>query len=105
MMDKSRKKKLEEMLQEDPTDPFLRYGLAMEYANEGKDNEALRIFAELIERSPDYVPAYMQAARTLVRLDRSDEARALYQKGIATARKQGDQHAADEMTRFLEELP
>src|SRR5271156_3698584 len=32
---KSRKQQIEEMLVEDPDDPFLRYGLAMEYASEG----------------------------------------------------------------------
>jgi predicted Zn-dependent protease len=104
MTGKSRKQQIEEMLAEDPHDPFLRYGLAMEYAAAGQDEEAVRCFRELLETSPDYVPGYMQAGRTLARLNRVEEARAVFQAGIAAARKQGDQHAAEEMTGFLEGL-
>ena len=92
---------LQEMLAQEPNDPFLRYGLAMEFVSEGNDEEAVRGFRELLEQSPDYVPAYVQAAQALVRLGRSEEASAVFERGIATARKQGDHHAADEMEGFL----
>lgn len=102
MSDKSRKQQIEEMLAEDPNDPFLRYGLAMEYVGAGQDEEAVRCFQELMRRTPDYVPGYMQAGRALLRLDRVEEAQAVFQAGIAAARQQGDLHAAEEMTGFLE---
>ena len=38
MSEKTRKDQLLEMLQEDATDPFLNYGLAMEYAATGEDD-------------------------------------------------------------------
>lgn len=104
MTSKTRKQQIEEMLAEDPNDPFLRYGLAMEYVSEGQDDEAARCFQELLRRSPDYVPGYMQAGRALVRLGREDEARAMYRSGIAAARQKGDTHAAEEMQAFLDEL-
>jgi tetratricopeptide (TPR) repeat protein len=104
MTGKSRKQQIEEMLAEDPTDAFLRYGLAMEYVSAGQEEEAIRCFGELLRATPDYVPAYMQQGRALTRQDRIAEARTIYQKGITIARQKGDQHAADEMTRFLEEL-
>lgn len=104
MTGKSRKQQIEELLAEDPNDPFLRYGLAMEYAGAGQDEEAVRCFQELLQVAPDYVPAYMQAGRTLVRLHREDEARAMFRAGIAVARQKGDEHAAGEMEGFLENL-
>ena len=104
MTDKSRKQRIEEMLAEEPNDPFLRYGLAMEFVSTGEDTEAARCFQELLTATPDYVPAYMQAGRTLARLNREDEARALYRSGIAVAQQKGDLHAAGEMEGFLEEL-
>jgi tetratricopeptide (TPR) repeat protein len=104
MTGKSRKQQIEEMLAGDPNDPFLRYGLAMEFVSAGQDEEAVRCFRELIEKTPDYVPGYMQAGRALARLNRLEEARAIFQAGIAAARKQGDLHAAEEMTGFLEGL-
>jgi Flp pilus assembly protein TadD len=104
MTGKSRRQQLEEMLAEDPHDPFLRYGLAMEHVSAGQDEEAVRCFEELLRMTPDYVPGYMQAGRALARLNRVEEARAVFQAGIAAARKQGDLHAAEEMAGFLEGL-
>jgi Flp pilus assembly protein TadD len=104
MAGKSRKEQIEEMLAEDPNDPFLRYGLAMEHVSAGQDEEAARCFQELLRVAPDYVPAYMQAGRTLARLQRDEEARTLFQTGIAMAQQKGDLHAAGEMEGFLEGL-
>jgi Flp pilus assembly protein TadD len=104
MADKSRKQQIEEMLVEDPNDPFLRYGLAMEHVSGGQDEEAVRCFQGLLQVAPDYVPAYMQAGKVLARLNREDEARALYRAGIAMARQKGDEHAAGEMEEFLDGL-
>src|SRR5215472_953789 len=104
MTGKSRKQQIEEMLADDPNDPFLRYGLAMEYVGAGQDEEAVRCFRELIETTPDYVPGYMQAGRALARLNRLEEARAVFEAGIAAARQKGDLHAAEEMAGFLEGL-
>ena len=68
MADKSRRQRLEEMLAEDPTDSFCRYGLAMDYASAGEDETAAKVFAELLRMSPEYVPAYLQAGQVLARL-------------------------------------
>lgn len=104
MTGKSRKQQIEEMLAEDPNDPFLRYGLAMEYVSAGQDEEAVCCFEELLRVAPDYVPGFMQAGRTLARLNRIEEARSIFQAGIAAARQKGDLHAAEEMAGFLEGL-
>ena len=102
MSGKSRKQQIEEMLAEDPHDPFLRYGLAMEHVSAGQDEEAVRCFEELLRTTPDYVPGYMQAGRAFARLNRVADARAIFQRGIAAAQHKGDLHAAEEMAGFLE---
>jgi predicted Zn-dependent protease len=102
MATKSRKQQLEEMLAMDPDDPFLRYGLAMECISEGDDEGALNRFQALCGEFPDYVPAYLQGGQALLRLGRNAEAMAVFQKGIETARRQGDAHAAQEMQGFVE---
>ena len=104
MAGKSRKQQIEEMLADDPHDPFLRYGLAMEHVSAGQDEEAVRCFEQLLQTTPDYVPGYMQAGRTLARLNRVEDARAVFEAGIAAARQKGDLHAAEEMTGFLDGL-
>jgi tetratricopeptide (TPR) repeat protein len=100
----SRRERIEAMLASDPGDPFLRYGLAVEYDNEGRHDESLRLFAELTHDQPPHVPSFFRGAQLLVRLDRIDEARDWLRRGIGQARAQGDLHAAGEMGELLTSL-
>lgn len=95
---------LQEILAQNPNDPFARYGLAMEYANKGETETALAEFARLLEANPDYTAGYQMAAQTLLRAGRSDEARAKLQAGIACATRTRNQHARAEMEGMLDEL-
>jgi thioredoxin-like negative regulator of GroEL len=104
MSGKSRKQQIEEMLAEDPNDPFLRYGLAMEHVSAGDDPGARRCFEELLQVAPDYVPAYLQLGQALIRLGEDGPARQVLQAGIVTARQKGDLHAAGEMEGFLDSI-
>jgi Flp pilus assembly protein TadD len=104
MSQKTRRQQLEEMLAEFPDDSFLRYGLAMELAGAGDNEGALTRFHELMQKDPDYVPAYLQAGQLLARLGREAEARTVYRTGIAAARRKGDDHAAGEMEGLLNML-
>jgi Tfp pilus assembly protein PilF len=101
---KTRKQQLEELLELDPDDSFVRYGLAMEYVSSGQDDEAVKFLDELLRRDPNYVPAYLQAGRALIRTGDDDRARDVLRRGIAVARRTGDEHAAGEMAGFLESL-
>jgi tetratricopeptide (TPR) repeat protein len=87
-----------------PSDPFPRYGLAMELKTRGDLAEAWTAFAELIEQFPDYVPTYLMAGGTLVALSRKDEAADVYRKGIEVAQRRGDQHARRELEAALSEV-
>ena len=87
-----------------PTDPFPRYGLAMELKTRGDLAEAWATFAELLETFPDYVPSYLMAGGTLVALGRRDEAAEIYRKGIEASTRRGDSHARGELQTALAEL-
>ena len=95
---------LTEILGQNPTDAFARYGLAMAYAAEGKLDEALREFEVTTEHNPDYVPAYQMSAQTLMKAGRNDEAKARLQAGMAACTRTGNTHAASEMGAMLEDL-
>src|SRR5262249_21971012 len=56
MPETERLQQIRALLADDPADPFLRYGLAMEYAGQGDDATAARHFRDLITASPEYVP-------------------------------------------------
>jgi Tfp pilus assembly protein PilF len=96
---------LKEVLAENPTDAFARYGLAMEYSKSGDIAAALAEFSAILQHNPDYVPAYQMAGQTLMNAGRMDEARKMFEGGIASARRTGNQHAASEMQGMLDTMP
>ncbi len=100
----TRREKIEVMLAEEPHDPFLRFSLAMELDKEGRHEESLSEHERLTKDAAPYVASYFMAAQQLVRLDRVEEARTILRNGIEEARKQGNSHAAGEMSEFLTSL-
>lgn len=97
---------IEALLAEDPDDPFLRYGLAMEHASAGDDAACAEVLRELIARTAanPYVPAFLQAGQALARLDRIAEACEVLRRGIDAARRAGDAHAQGEMQGLLDSI-
>lgn len=95
-----RMSQIEGLLADDPTDAFLRYGLAMEYVSTGDEKTAAEHLLRLTMDTP-YVPAFLQAGQVLNRLNRVSEACDVLRRGIATAKAQSDSHAEGEMTALL----
>ena len=95
---------LTEILTANPDDTFARYGLALEYSKAGQTEQSLEEFKTLIQKNPDYTPAYFMAAQTLAGANRINEAKRMLVDGIASARRIGNTHAQSEMTAMLEEL-
>ena len=95
---------LTEVLAQNSTDAFARYGLAMEYSKAGQVERALEEFGKLLANHPDYTAGYFMAAQTLAKADRVDEARKMLMDGIVSARKTGNGHAQSEMEAMLAEL-
>lgn len=89
------------LLAADPNDAFLRYAVAMEYAKLEQFPEALAHFADLLQRHPDYVPGYFMAGRTCEQNGDLPAAKSYYLRGIATAQRTGDSHAAGEIADAL----
>ena len=95
---------LSQILTQDPTNAFARYGLAMEHISQGQTDTALTEFTTLIHHNPDYVPAYQMSAQTMAANANPAGAIARLHEGIATANRTGNQHALAEMEALREEL-
>jgi thioredoxin-like negative regulator of GroEL len=100
----SRREQIESMLAEQPDDTFLRYSLAMELQKEGRHDESIERFRDLMADRPPYVPAFFMASKLHIQLKQIPEARTLLREGIEQARRQGDSHAASEMAELLTAL-
>ncbi len=95
---------LTEILAANPADSFARYGLAMAYAAEGRSDEALAEYANATDKNPDYVPAYQMSAQLLLKLGRTEDAKARLHSGLTAAARTGNVHATSEMQAMLDDL-
>jgi thioredoxin-like negative regulator of GroEL len=100
----TRRQKIETMLSAEPTDQFLRYALAMELEKEGQHEQSLDLFRGLMQDGTPHVPSFLMAAQQLARQDRIEEARSVLRVGVEEARRQGNAHAAGEMSELLSSL-
>ena len=96
---------LTEVLRQNPTDSFTRYGLAMAHASAGNNEQALAEYATILRHTPDYVPAYQMSAQLLLKLSRTDEAASRLRDGLGAARRTGNTHAESELQAMLDDLP
>jgi tetratricopeptide (TPR) repeat protein len=86
---------------QNPSDPFPRYALALEYKNAGRLEDARTTFDALMAAHPDYTASYLHAGNTLVALGQKEEARAVYQRGVEACVRKGDLHTRGEIEGAL----
>jgi tetratricopeptide (TPR) repeat protein len=101
-MNTERLAKLQEYLQNDPSDPFLVYAIAQEYDRGGEEKDAENWYNRLLEEHPGYVATYYHFGKLLERTGKTAEAIQMYETGIEVAMKAGDRHAAGELREALQ---
>jgi hypothetical protein len=97
----TRREKIEALLADEPDDQFLRYGLAIEYENEGQFDQSAKVFKSLMNDPVPHVPSFLRGAQLFVRMDEIEDARAALRTGIEIARSRGEMHPAGEMAELL----
>lgn len=93
--------KLKELARKNPGGAFPLYGLAMEYKGLGRLEEASRTFANLLEKHPDYTPAFLHYGGALLEMGRAEEGAEIFKQGIEACRSKGDHHAREELEEAL----
>src|SRR5688572_24105570 len=94
---------LEKLTAAGSADAFGWYGLAMEYRNEKRLEDAIRTFETLRTRFPDYLAQYLMAGQTLLELGNAETAAQWLRQGVALAQAQGNSKALSELQSALEE--
>jgi Tfp pilus assembly protein PilF len=102
----TRRLMMERSLAEDPADPFLRYGLAMQCLRDGDVEEGRSRLTALIAEAPgdQEVAAYQQLGQSYMDEGEPERAGPYFRQGIARAEARGDRHAAAEMEGLLAQL-
>ena len=93
--------KLQAMLEKEPADTFLLYGLAMEYRKLGEHAKALEHFDRVLSLDAGYCYAYHQKGLVYEDLGDVESARRSYHEGVEAATRKGDQHAKEEIAAAL----
>ena len=97
-------RQIRSMLRRDPEDVFLRYSLAMEYASAKRFDEAVGEFNRCVELDSEYLPAYVEAGKSLRSAGRIDEARDKFIAAMELAALQGQAHVRDFIQQQLDAL-
>ncbi len=103
-MTNNRLEQLKTFLQEEPNDPFLHYSIALEYLKLDEDQKALKIFENLMNKQPEYLPTYYHLGKLYEKLLNTEEAIKTYEKGILLARKQQNKRTFRELNEALNNL-
>jgi thioredoxin-like negative regulator of GroEL len=103
MAEKSpRRKQLERSVLEDPTDTFLRYGLALQCLRDGDIAEGRERLISLIADDPEgQIAAYQQLGQSYLESGETETAQGILERGVTKARAAGDGHAAAEMEQLI----
>ena len=97
-------RKLEEFLTKSPGDSFLQHALALEYVKLGNDDEAKKLFTDILDVNPSYIGSYYHLAKLLERIGDKEQAMIIYENGMKEAKHKGDMHAYNELQAAYEDL-
>lgn len=90
-----------QMLESDPGNAMVRFGLANELLKAGRFDEAISALRDYLDRADDEGAAYGMLARALEQVGRRDEARQAYERGIEVAMAHGHPSMAEDYRMTL----
>lgn len=96
-------RQLEKFMEEDSSDPFIHYALALEYAKVDQQ-KAIDTFEILMQTRREYLPTYYQLAKLYESQEKKANAVKVFDDGIDLARKQNDLKTLQELQRAREEM-
>ncbi len=101
-MDEGRIKMLEKFANEDPSDPFPLYALALEYQSVDKV-KAKALFDKLLGQFKEYLPTYYIAGSFYLKQDVS-KAREIFEQGLMLAKQQNNAATQREIQAALDNM-
>lgn len=98
----SRIETFQQMLESDPENVLVRFGLANEYLKAERYEEAVAAFNDYLQRADDEGAAFGMLARAYEKLGRREEARESLMRGVEAAEKHGHPSMAEDYRMTLE---
>ena len=92
----------EQMLNSDPANTAVLFGLAKEYEKAGDETRLIETLERYLAAADDEGNGYGMLARAYERSDQAEKARATYQRGIDVSLAHGHPGMAEEYRQILE---
>ena len=92
------------MLERDPNDTFLLYGIALEHKKLGDAKQAIEYLDRVIAADAGYCYAYHQKGLVYESTGDVQAAKSANRAGVDAATKNGDEHARSEIQAALDML-
>ncbi|MEO7120858.1 MAG: tetratricopeptide repeat protein [Ginsengibacter sp.] len=96
--------KLKDYMKTAGKDSFLQHALALEYIKIKDDEEARKLFNEILKREPTYIGSYYHLGKLLERINDPQKALRVYQRGMEIATAANDHHSYTELQAAFEDL-
>jgi len=90
------------MLESDPDNTAVMFGLAKEYEKAGRFDELIETLTEYLQRADDEGNAYGMLASAYLKTGRREAARKAYERGVEVARTHGHPSMAEDYRMMLE---
>ena len=90
------------MLEGDPDNTAVMFGLAKEYEKEGRWDEVVGVLTDYLQRADDEGNAYGMLASAYLKTGNRDAARRAYERGAEDARAHGHPSMAQDYKFFIE---
>ena len=100
-MSQDRIEQFKKVLEMDPNDEVIRFGLGKLYAEAGKHEAAVEQLREVLRLKPEYSAAYLEMAKSLRAIQRTAEANAILAQGLEIAQRKGDLHVRNQIQAML----
>ena len=97
-----RLQQLLKMLEREPNDAFVLYGIALEYKKANDPAQAIEYLDRVIRADPGYCYAYFQKGQVQESRGDLEGAKRTYRDGISAAKQKGDAHAQGELEGALQ---
>jgi uncharacterized protein HemY len=104
MTEEDRIQQLKQLIELDPDDPVVHYGLGCEYLRRGEFGAAAEALRRTLALQPDYSAAHRELGKALEGQNLPQEAVGAYRRGREVAQRKGDLQTVREIEVFLKRL-
>jgi Tfp pilus assembly protein PilF len=101
---KSKISQLAKNVQQDPSDTFSKFALALELLKEDQVEKAQLLFEAILKQDPDYLGVYYHLGKLYQRREMYSLAEEMFTKGIQIATKKNESRTKSELSEALLQL-